>query len=176
MGALAEEDLSTVNEKINEFDGFPFSIKEYKKVKSIKKKRFTRYSYGEVLPARLWTSTPTNARVLTMRSALIFRHIVMSFNLPLSSFPALFSAFFLLFLGRPAKKNELPSPRCVRNNIMKCGIIDKHLTAEKFEKTFTQVSLWLPSLLVHNDRRHQARQDISRPKACSYSCWRLGFK
>ena len=56
MGALAEEDLSTVNEKINEFDGFPFSIKEYKKVKSIKKKRFTRYSYGEVLPARLWTS------------------------------------------------------------------------------------------------------------------------
>ena len=112
----------------------------------------------------------------SMRSALIFRHIVMSYNIPLSTFPALFPAFFFLFLGRPAEQNDLPSTRCVRNHIMKCGIIDKHLTAEKFEKTFTQVSLWLPSLLVHNDRRHQARQDISRPKACSYSCWRLGFK
>ena len=95
-----------------------------------------RRQNGERLPRRIWESTPNSERCLSLFAAAIIRHIIFSFNIPVSQFPALQCAFAVLLLGRALTDDEIFSVRAIRNNIMKLCLIDSYRISQTFEATF----------------------------------------
>ena len=58
-----------------------------------------------------------SGNVMTTATAAIVRQIVLSYNVPLSTFPGMLCSYAVLLLGRPLDTDEFFSTRTVRNHI-----------------------------------------------------------
>ena len=58
-----------------------------------------------------------SGNIMTTATAAIVRQIVLSYNVPLSTFPGMLCSYAVLLLGRPLETDEFFSTRTVRNHI-----------------------------------------------------------
>ena len=78
-----------------------------------------------------------SGNVMTTATAAIVRQIVLSYNVPLSTFPGMLCSYAVLLLGRPLDTDEFFSTRTVRNHIIRLNIIDDYFIGRKIEEVFT---------------------------------------
>jgi hypothetical protein len=78
-----------------------------------------------------------SGNIMTTATAAIVRQIVLSYNVPLSTFPGMLCSYAVLLLGRPLETDEFFSTRTVRNHIIRLNIIDDYFIGRKIEEVFT---------------------------------------
>ncbi|EJK60199.1 hypothetical protein THAOC_19496, partial [Thalassiosira oceanica] len=77
-------------------------------------------------------------RVMTYATAAVFRHIILSHHISITTFPLLLCSFAVALLGRPLETKEFFSIRTVRNHIVRLNIIDDYNISKEFRKVFTE--------------------------------------
>ena len=92
---------------------------------------------GECLTQDMFFKSIHNSqRELRLDCANMIRHIVASYDISLSKFPALLNCFACLLIGRPLKEAEYPSTATIRLHIPRLTIIDRHFASLVDLKTF----------------------------------------